>query len=156
MRLWNKENTKHGILFPIYFILMMLFYLGYLFLENYRMNQSVDWFSKSNLTQADVESINQLVTWTSNFELVFIVLFTIAMCISIFGYRKNRENIKRFLILNTALFITITIISLILLQVTQLPIGNLIQPIVIPTYLLGGLLVYMLWVSKKHRLVEKN
>ena len=152
----NKEKKKYRILFPIYFILMLLFYLGYLFLDNYRLNQSVHWLSKSNLTTADVERINQIGTWTSNFEFVFIVLFTIAMCISIFGYRKNRENIKRFLILNTALFITITIISFALLQVTKLPIGNLMQPIVIPTYLLGGLLIYMLWVSKKHRLVEKN
>ena len=156
MRLWNKEKTKHGILFPIYFILMLLFYLGYLLLENYRLNNSTHWMSKNNLTEADVESIIQLGTWTSNFEFIFIALFTIAMCICIFGYRKNRENIIRFLILNTALFITITIISFVLLPFTQLPIGNLLQPIVIPTYLLGGLLIYVLWVLKKHRLVENN
>ena len=157
MGLLNKGKTKYGILFPIYFVIMMLFYLEYLFLENYRMNQSIHWFSKSNLTQADVERINQFVTWTSNFELVFLALFTIAMCISFIGYRKNRESIKRFLAINITLFITITILSFVLLQVTQLPIGNLIQPIVIPTYLIGGLLVYMLlWGSRKHRLVEKN
>ena len=156
MRLLNKETKKFGILSPLYFILMLLLYLGYLLLENYRLNNSTYWSSKTNLTEADVESIIQFGTWTSNFEFVFIALFTIAMCISIFGYRKNRENIKRFLILNTALFITITIISFVLLPVTQLPIGNLMQPIVIPTYLLGGLLIFMLWVSKKHRLVENN
>ena len=80
----------------------------------------------------------------------------IAMCISIIGYRKNIKSIKRFLFVNIILFIGITVISFVLLQVTQLPIGNLMQPIVIPTYLLGGLLIYMVWVSKKTRLVEKN
>ena len=140
----------------MYFILMLLFYLGYLLLENYRLNNSAHWLSKTNLTEADVESIIQLGTWTSNFEFAFLALFMIAMCISIFGYRKNIENIKRFLFVNIILFIGITVISFVLLQVTQLPIGNLMQPIVIPTYLLGGLLIYMLWVSKKQRLVEKN
>ena len=156
MGLLNKGKTKYGILFPIYLVLMLLFYLGYLFLDNYRLNQSVHWLSKNNLTQADVERINQIGTWTTNFEFVFIALFTIAMCISIFGYRKSIEDIKHFLVVNIILFTGITIISLVLLQVTQLPIGNLMQPIVIPTYLLGGLLIYMLWVSRKHRLVEKN
>ena len=158
MILWNKEKTKHGIFFPFYSILMLLFYLGYLLLENYRLNNSTHWLSKNNLTEANVESIIQLGTWTSNFEFAFLSLFTITMCISIFSYRKrkNRENIKRYLVINIILFIAITIISFVLLPFTQLPIGNLIQPIVIPTYLLGGLLIYMLWVSKKHRLVEKE
>ena len=141
----------------MYLILMPLFYLGYLLLENYkRLNNSPHWLSKTNLTEADVESIIQLGTWTSNFEFAFLALFMSAMCVSIIGYRKNIKSIKRFLFVNIILFIGITVVSFVLLQVTQLPIGNLIQPIVIPTYLLGGLLIYMVWVSKKKRLVEKN
>jgi peptidoglycan/LPS O-acetylase OafA/YrhL len=154
LKLLNKEKTKYGIWFPMYFILMLSIYIGYLFLDSYRLNRSVHWLSKSNLTSADIESINLIGTWTSNFEFVFYALFIITMCISIIGNKKNTKNIKRFLLVSTALFIGIALISFVLFVVTQFPIGNLMQPIVIPTCLLGGLLIYLVWVSRKLRSVE--
>ncbi|MBP2239867.1 hypothetical protein J2Z40_000420 [Cytobacillus eiseniae] len=148
----NREN-KFEFMIYVYFGLMLLLYFGFIFLDNQRLNKSDLWLSKSLLTEVDVENISRLGMWASSFEFTFLALFIITMSIIIFRYRKNIKILNCFLIVNTILFIGIMALSYIIFLITSLPIGNLLQPLFAPVYFLGGLFIYLLWISKK-RLIK--
>jgi len=109
---------------------------------------------KLYLTKEDINNIIQLGKWTSNFEKMFLLLFIIVMIISC--YRKNIKVIIRFIAVNITLFVGIVVISYVLSLITTSPIGNLLEPLLVPVFLMGGILIYMLWLLKKRKLVEKD
>jgi len=132
---------------------MWLLYIGYIWLTIYRLKRSPMLSKKLFLTQEDINNISQLGKWTSNFETMFMLLFIIAMIISC--YRKNIKAIIRFIAVNIPLFIGIFVVGYILFLITASPIGNLLEPLFLPIFLMGGLLIYMLWLLiKKRKLVE--
>jgi len=152
----TKPSTNK-VLYAYYF-LMLLFYFGYIILLNYRLNKSEFWSTKSTnniLTQEDVETIIRLGRWTNSFELMFIILFVLMSIIYFVKNRKDRKDlvvVKHYLFGNTFLFIGIIALSYILVRITSLPIGNVLEPLYLPIYIFLGLLGYMLWGLKKSRL----
>lgn len=147
-----------GFIFSTYFFLMLLFYSGYLLVDNHRLSQSELWLSKSSLTAEDVASITQVGRWASNFEVMFIVLF---MAMSILCFMRNRKDskvLKQFLVVNMFLFIGVVALGCLIYFIKPLRaylpstlIGNMLQPLFIPIYISGGLLIYMLWKLIKRR-----
>jgi len=117
--------------------------MGYILLDSYRLNKSDYWITKSNLTQEDIQSISQLAAWQSIFEVMFLALFIIVASIIVFPNRKDKQMLKRFLFVHISLFMTILLLSYSLAFVTPSPIGNLTQPLITPTLLLGIILIYL-------------
>ncbi|MBD8035904.1 hypothetical protein H9635_04065 [Solibacillus sp. A46] len=142
-------NRKSTLVRYFYVGAMLLFYLSYILLENYRHHQSEKWKSINNLTLQDVQAIQQLAYWNTVLESLFIGLFLIG---ALFLYKKNREKLIYFIVLNICLFAFLFIMSYILSFFVQLPIGNLTQPLLIPTFILVPLMFYSSFISLKQRL----
>lgn len=153
-----KENKdlKNQVVTYIYPMLMLVFYLGYILLERYRLSKSEFWISQKNITQEDIQSISHLGTWTYIFEVIFLALFIIGASIILFFYRKNTQVLRRFLLVNISLFITLLVISYTLSFLTTLPFGNLTQPLITPIFLLGILLIYFGFIMVKDKLFKRN
>lgn len=145
----EKTNNKSPLAKYFYVGAMMLFYLSYVLLDNYRLHQSEKWQTTTNLTLEDVQSIQNLASWNATFEGLFIGLFLI---VALYLLKKNREKLISFLIINVCLFAALFLISYILSFFLQSPIGNLTQPLFIPTFLLVLLMFYCILISLKNRL----
>ncbi|KOY13059.1 hypothetical protein AMS66_28980 [Paenibacillus xylanivorans] len=144
MRIKSEKLSKLFLL--IYSVIMLLFYCCYVFLENYRLKQSQQWISKNNLREEDVNSISQIGTWTTIIETTFLILFVITIIFVVYRYQKT--PIKHFIILNAGLFAGIALVSFVISLTTSMLVGNLIQPVIIPTILLAALFVYRLWKTR--------
>lgn len=146
------SRFRENKLFHVYFILMLLVYVGYIVLDNYRYKFS-ETMKKSFFTQEDIHNFTQLGKWTSIFEIMFLLVFIVSMIICC--YKKDMKILKDFVLVNIALFIGIAGMGYVLSLITPTPIGNLLEPLLVPAYLIGGLLIYMLWrLIKKRKLVE--
>lgn len=139
------KDSKYRNMFYVYSFLMVLFYMGYIFLDNHRLNKSELWLSKNSLTAEDVESINRVGMWTSSFEFLFIILFITMSILCLIKNREDKKILKQFLSVNILLFIGVVALGCLIFLVTPLPIGNIMQPLFIPTFIFGGLLLYLLW-----------
>ncbi|RAW10121.1 hypothetical protein DC345_29065 [Paenibacillus taichungensis] len=144
MRIKSEKLSKLFLL--IYSVIMLLFYCCYIFLEHYRLKQSQQWISKNNLTEEDVNSISQIGTWTTIMETTFLILFVITIIFVVYRYQKT--PIKHFIILNAGLYVGIALVSFVISLTTSMLVGNLIQPVIIPTILLVTLFVYRLWKTR--------
>lgn len=133
----------------IYFVLMVLFYVHYVWLEFYRLRSSNQRSSGSSISTQAVEEISQPGLWTSITESLFLSLFVLVMLIMMVRYRRNVRKLIPFAIGHAILFAWIGVFSLAGSQVTFMPVGNLIQPIIIPTFLLFALPIYVLYGSTR-------
>ncbi|MEO4055089.1 hypothetical protein [Solibacillus sp. CAU 1738] len=147
-----KEMTNRKTTLVQYFYVgaMLLFYFSYILLDNYRLHQSEKWKSTNNLTLEDVQTIQQLASLNAVFEWLFIVLFIIGALF--FLYKKNREKLVQFIILNVCFFAALFLISYISSFFLRSPIGNLTQPLFPTAFLLVLLMVYSFLISLNKRL----
>ncbi|GAA0458388.1 hypothetical protein [Alkalibacillus silvisoli] len=154
--LFEQKDSKLKLLFYIYFLFMLLFYLGYTLLWNHRMNMSEHWQSVNNFREEDMETLTRLANWTEVFELAFVILFISMSIFYFYKYRKDKNNIlivKQYLFVHLFLLIIIVTSSFILARVTPLLIGNLLVPLYMPAIIFVGLLCYMvLGLIKSNRL----
>ncbi|MFD2042963.1 hypothetical protein ACFSTA_01425 [Ornithinibacillus salinisoli] len=142
---------KKGLIISTYIGFMLMFYLGYILLEIYRLNNSEQWRTTKFLTQEDIQSIRELGTWTSIPEFLFLGLFLLAS-ILLFRYRKNKRVLSHFIIINLFLFLAIFLIGYLLSTFITAPIGNLTQPLILPTFfLLVMIVMYAGYMMKKWR-----
>ncbi|OIJ15146.1 hypothetical protein BKP35_04650 [Anaerobacillus arseniciselenatis] len=154
-----KQNKKYkdilvenkGTITSLYVGLMLVFYLGYVLLDNYRLNKPDHWLSTNYLTQEDIQRIQGLGTWTSVVEFLFIGLF-ILTAITLFYYRKKRSALSYFLILHLSLFLAIFGLGYVLSFFLTAPIGNLTQPLILPTFLLLIIAIYSIFVRLRGQL----
>ncbi|MFX3651379.1 MAG: hypothetical protein ACE3K2_06190 [Paenibacillus sp.] len=142
----TKSEKLPTLFLLIYAVLMLVSYSIYLFLENTRLSQSQRWLSEGTLTQDDVNSISQTGRWTTISESSFLILFVIAFIFVMYQFQK--KPLKQFLIFNAALFIGIALMSYVVSLASSMPIGNTVQPVIIPAFLLVALCIYTLWKTR--------
>lgn len=163
----NNEITqvgkRKGILFSIYFLIMLVSYSAYVLLDHYRLSRSELWLSKSSLSTEDAASIAQVGQWTANFEAIFITLFIAMSVFCLMRSRQDRKVLKQFLVVNMFLFTGVVVLGSLLyvfkplpVYLPDFPIGNVLQPLFIPIFIIGGLLIYLFWVSRKKRSRQDN
>ncbi|MGP3787513.1 MULTISPECIES: hypothetical protein [unclassified Paenibacillus] len=87
--------------------------------------------------------------WTSITESLFLVLFVLVMIIMITRYRRNVRKLIPFALWNVALFVGVGAFSLVGSQMTSMSVGNLVQPIIVPAFLLAALFIYVVWGLRK-------
>ncbi|WP_223701621.1 hypothetical protein [Sutcliffiella deserti] len=153
----NLKDSNYQRLFYIYFTLMVLIYGGYVLLFNYRMNMSEVWGSKNLITSKDSATIGQLGQWSENLEVLFIFIF-IGMVLFCFFKRKSDSNIfRKFFVVNAFLSFGIVISSLVLSQITSLPLMNFMLPLINLAGIFILLLVYLSleWFIKYKNLVSR-
>ncbi|WP_145146227.1 hypothetical protein [Paenibacillus xylanexedens] len=142
----TKSEKLPTLFLLIYAVLMLVSYSIYLFLENTRLSHSQQWLSEGTLTQDDVNSISQIGRWTTISESLFLILFVIAFIFVMYQFQK--KPLIHFLIFNAALFIGIALISYVVSLASSMPIGNSVQPVIIPAFLLVALCIYTLWKTR--------
>ena len=152
----GKVLIKKQLFTYFYLAVYLLFYMGYILLDSYRLNKSDYWITKINLNQQDVQNISQLAVWQSIFEVMFLALFIIVASIIVFPNRKNKQVLKRFLLVHISFFMTILLLSYPLTFVTPSPIGNLTQPLITPIFLSGIILIYLGLLMIKEKLYKKG
>ncbi|QOY34712.1 hypothetical protein AWH56_018565 [Anaerobacillus isosaccharinicus] len=143
-------KNKGAITF-LYIGLMLVFYLGFVLLDNNRINKSEHWLKTNYLTQEDIQRIQGLGTWTSVVEFLFIGLF-ILTAITLFYYRKKRSALSYFIVLHLCLFLAIFGLGYVLSFFLTTPIGNLTQPLILPTFLLLIIASYAIFVRLRGQL----
>src|SRR5690625_1939683 len=123
----NKERSIgfKKLMIYLYLGLMLLVYMGYILLDNYRLSKAEQWINTINLSQEDLESIHQLGFWTSMLEISFSVLMLLAALL-FFRYQKTRKSFVTFIILHLCLFAAIALLAYALSFFLIAPIGNLI------------------------------
>ncbi|MBQ0140101.1 MAG: hypothetical protein KBT36_12465, partial [Kurthia sp.] len=127
---------------------MVLFYLSYVLLDNYRIHQSEKWKAINNLTLQDIQAIQKLASLNTAFETLFIGLFLIVV---LYLLKKKRGKLISFLTINACLFAALFLISYLSSFFLQSPIGNLTQPLFLPIFLLVLLMFYCILISLKNR-----
>lgn len=151
MKLFSK------IFYPLYFLLLLVSYFTYAFLENYRiMDRSQYWQSKSSLSSKDVAEIHQLGRTVNLTEWLFMSLFAVSLVLIIAVNRKNVSGMLTFLIYNAAGIAGIVGIGYVIHLATSLPMGNLLQPLIPPISMLIFLFVYVLLKMKWRRSSVSN
>jgi uncharacterized membrane protein (DUF485 family) len=152
----NKEISKgkKKLITSMYLAFMLLFYLGYILLINYRGGKSEQWLITNTLTDEDVQVFQQLGFWTSILEVSILGLFVLAT-ILLFRYRKSRKSLVRFIILHLCLFTIIFLFGYVFSFFLTSPLGdlmNLTQPLFLPAFLLVILLIYTVVIMIMGRL----
>jgi len=142
----TKSEKLPTLFLLIYAVLMLINYSAYLFLENTRLSQSQKWLSEGILTKDDVNSISQTGRWTTISESAFLIIFVIVFIFVMYQFQK--KPLKHFFIFNAALFIGVTLISYVVSLASSMPIGNSVQPVIIPAFLLVALCIYTLWKTR--------
>jgi len=142
----TKNERLPSLFLLIYMVLLLISYSMYVILENTRLSHAQQWLSETNITQNGVDSISQLGRWITLSESVFLLIFVIAMIVVMVRYQKKPTN--QFFIGNAALFVGIAIVSYVISLMSSLPIGNLIQPVIIPTFILIAVYIYRLWKTR--------
>lgn len=146
------ENNKFlRVFLPIYLIVMVLLYSLYLFLEKYRLEQAKERLPKGNLTEQDMILMDQLGKWPMYVEGAFFFIFIVTAVYLMIKYRKNRRHVTFFLVVNGFLFGSIYLLSFGLSRVLAITVGNVYQPIIVPTQFLIFLLIYTLLLRRRER-----
>ena len=87
----SKTTSKTiSFLALVYLILMAFVYGAYIWIEQYRLDQSQYWLSSSQLSQEDIIPIQLVGTWSTTTEVVFYALFCCAFILGV--YRTNRHH----------------------------------------------------------------
>ncbi|MBY0204661.1 hypothetical protein NKT34_20975 [Paenibacillus polysaccharolyticus] len=142
----TKNERLPSLFLLIYMVLLLISYSMYVIWENTRLSHAQQWLSETNITQNGVDSISQLGRWTTLSESMFLVIFVIAMIVVMLRYQKKPTN--QFFIGNAALFVGIAVVSYVISLMSSMPIGNLIQPIIVPVFILVALYIYRLWKTR--------
>lgn len=142
----TKSEKLPSLFLLIYTFLLLISYSIYVILENTRLSHAQQWLSETNITQNDVDSISQLGRWTTLSESVFLIIVVLAIIVVMYRYQKKPVN--QFFIGNLALFVGLAIVSYVISLMSSLPIGNLIQPVIIPTFILIAVYIYRLWKTR--------
>lgn len=142
----TKSEKLPPLFLHIYTILLLISYSMYVILENTRLSHAQQWLSENNITQNDVDSIRQLGRWITLSESVFLIIVVLAM--SVVMYRYQKKSVNQFFIGNLALFVGFAVVSYVISLMSSLPIGNLIQPVIIPTFILIAVYIYRLWKTR--------
>jgi len=152
----NKEISlgKKRVIMPVYIGLMLLVYLGYILLDNSRLKQSEQWINANNLTQRNIQSIEQLGFWASILEVAFLGLLVLATFL-LFQYRKNGKILVHFITLHLCLFTAVFLIGYISSFFLIAPLGNLTQPLILSTFLLMLIVIYTVFVLMKEQLSKR-
>ncbi|MGQ8870676.1 hypothetical protein [Paenibacillus sp. TSA_86.1] len=142
----TKNERLPSLFLLIYMVLLLISYSMYVIWENTRLSHAQQWLSETNITQNGVDSISQNGRWTTLSESMFLVIFVIAMIVVMLRYQKKPTN--QFFIGNAALFVGIAVVSYVISLMSSMPIGNLIQPIIVPVFILVALYIYRLWKTR--------
>ncbi|WML44624.1 hypothetical protein [Neobacillus sp. PS3-40] len=148
----EKRKGYKRVIISVYLGLMMLFYLGYILMDNYHLSKSEQWINTDYLTQGDIQNIQQLNFWTSMFENSFWGLIILATLLLLFRYRKNKKALIHFIILHLCLFTTLFLIGYILSFFLISPIGNLTEPLTFSALLPVIIVIYTAFVLINERL----
>lgn len=143
----TRKTTPKAISFLalVYLILMAFVYGAYIWIEQYRLDQSQYWLASRQLSQEDVIPIQLVGTWSTTTEVVFYALFGCAFLFGVYRSRRLGSTLKSFLIWNTVLITTIGIAGYIVSRFSALSIGNLLQPLLLPAIVLAALFLYQIW-----------
>ncbi|MGE6259268.1 hypothetical protein ACQKCU_15420 [Heyndrickxia sporothermodurans] len=150
----EKRKGYKRVIISVYLGLMMLFYLGYILMDNYHLSKSEQWINTDYLTQGDIQNIQQLNFWQSMFENSFLGLMILATLLLLFRYRKNKKALVHFIILHLCLFTTLFLIGYILSFFLISPIGNLTEPLTFSAYLSMITVIYTAFVLIRERLIK--
>lgn len=136
-----------------YAIIMLLLYIGYVVTDYVRLSRGEEFGNLTNLSEAQLASVQQLGIWTIGFEVSFALLFLIGCIVTVYLYRTNEDLqfIRVFTMVNIGLFLLVGIIGAGLSFIIPIPIGNLIQIVVIPTYFLIALVLYTVYAARVTR-----
>ncbi|MDQ0171816.1 hypothetical protein [Paenibacillus tundrae] len=143
----TRKTTPKAISFLalVYLILMAFVYGAYIWIEQYRLDQSQYWLSSSQLSQEDVIPIQLVGTWSTTTEVIFYALFGCAFLLGVYRSWRLGSTPKSFLIWNTVLIATIGIAGYMVSRFSALSIGNLLQPLLLPASVLAALFLYQVW-----------
>lgn len=142
----TKSKKLPSLFLLMYTFLLLISYSMYVMLENTRLSHAQQWLSETNITPNDVDSISQLGRWTTLSESVFLIIVVLAMSVVMVRYQKKPVN--QFFIGNIALFVGFAVVSYVISLMSSMPIGNLIQPVIIPTFILIAVYFYRLWRTR--------
>lgn len=139
-----KKTSKgfNKFIISVYLGFMLLLYLGYILLDNYRLGKA-EQLVNTNLSQGDFQNIQQLGLRTSIFEVSLSVVMLLAALLFL-RYSKGKKPFVRFIILHLCLFAALLLIGYILSSFLIAPIGNSTQPIILSSFLLGLIVIIML------------
>ncbi len=137
----------------VYLGLMLIFYVGYVLLDNYRLIKSQFWANMDGLTGSELQSIQQLNFWINFFEISFLGLFILATIV-LYRFRKNRIILNYFIISHLCIFSFLFLLGYVLSFFLIAPIGNLTQPLLLPFYLLIVVVIYAVIMTISHRLIK--
>lgn len=148
----DQRSTSKRIL-SFYAVVMLLVYAGYVVMDYMRLSRGDVFGDLTNLTPTELESAKQLGMWTIGFEVSFALLFLICSIVTVYLYHKNEDFqfIRLFTVLNIGLFLVVGLLGAGVSFIIPIPVGNLIQIVVIPTYFLVALVLYTLYTSRLMR-----
>ncbi|KQY91208.1 hypothetical protein ASD24_24155 [Paenibacillus sp. Root52] len=147
----TSKTTPKAVSFLalVYLILMAFVYGAYIWIEQYRLDQSQYWLASRQLSNEDVIPIQLVGTWSTTTEVVFYALFGCAFIFGVYRSWRLGSTLKSFLIWNTVLIATIGVAGYIVSRFSAMAIGNLLQPLLLPASVLAALFLYQVWVSMR-------
>lgn|SRR5699024_6905783 len=142
-----KKIKSYTYVFYAYISLMLLSILGYILLFNDRFKKADYWKSLDYLREEQLEQIQRLGNWNIALEMTFIILFLLMAGFCLIKSKKNKNILKRFLIVSTVLLTGIIGLIYILAFTLSLPTMMLLVPLFIPVVVLIGLIIYYFIVN---------
>lgn len=145
----SAANKK---VFSLYAIVMLIIYIGYVFMNHLRVSREKQFAGEETSTEA-IDSINQATIWMIGFEVSFALLFLVCGVIYLYLYHKNDDFnlVRNYTVLNIGLFIVVALLGSGLSLVLSVKLSNLVQIVFIPTYLLVALVLYLIYTTRKKR-----
>jgi membrane-associated HD superfamily phosphohydrolase len=116
---------------------MMALYGGYIYVDHFKYDGN-RFTNGDMIAAADVDVIQQRANWLSSIEGLLVALFIMTLIFCLY-----HKTIKQFVLANLVLFISISIIGYLLSMMTPAPIGNVLEPLFVPTILWIGVIVYV-------------
>lgn len=131
----TMKRTIHRKLFAFYLIVMFLLYTGFIMMENNHVNK------------AELQRVEQPNVWSVGFEVSFSILFLGAIIAVVYIYRTRKDIhlMWNFIVLHIGLFIVIGLVGGIVAYIFSLPIGNVMQILMIPAYFFIALVLYTIY-----------
>jgi len=117
---------------------LTIIFIGYVFVESIRLNQSSAWLSEIVLGEATLKQMSQFGAWAEGLELLFGIVFILMVVFM-------RKKLKQVIVATCAYFLLIVASSFLINQFIPLPIRNVLQIIVLPILVLLILPVYFVW-----------
>ncbi|MEI3606397.1 hypothetical protein SPD48_11880 [Pseudogracilibacillus sp. SE30717A] len=153
-KLTEKRKEKKRTIISAYFGFMLVLYLGYVIVAEYRLNKSEQWVKLNYLTEEDIQNIQQIGFLNSLLEISFSCLFILG-AILLFRSQKNRKSLIQFIIVHFGSFTTIFLLGFIFSLFLASPIGNLTQLLILPASLLAIMVFYAIYLMIKGQLTKR-